>query len=114
MQLVAQAVELDMRELEKMARLAVIAAPLPPGATPPPPPADDDASRLDHPAAEEEQAPKDFITLIMQRQVSNDIKKALLAAFILEYFDRRTLEEMVRDLRKQRKASKPPKPDSPS
>ncbi len=35
MQLVAQAVELDMRELEKMARLAVIAAPLPPGATPP-------------------------------------------------------------------------------
>ncbi|MBK8796217.1 MAG: hypothetical protein IPM07_07480 [Anaerolineales bacterium] len=113
MQLVAQAVELDMRELEKMARLAVIAAPLPPGATPPPP-ADDDASRSDPPAAEEEQAPKDFITLIMQRQVSSDIKKALLAAFILEYFDRRTLEEMVRDLRKQRKAPKPPKPDSPS
>ncbi|HRA67325.1 MAG TPA: hypothetical protein PL187_14950 [Caldilinea sp.] len=113
MQLVAQAVELDMRELEKMARLAVIAAPLPPGATPPPP-ADDDASRSDPPAAEEEQAPKDFITLIMQRQVSSDIKKALLAAFILEYFDRRTLEEMVRDLRKQRKAPKPPEPDSPS
>ena len=113
MQLVAQAAELDMRELEKMARLAVIAAPLPPGATPPPP-ADDDASRSDPPAAEEEQAPKDFITLIMQRQVSSDIKKALLAAFILEYFDRRTLEEMVRDLRKQRKAPKPPKPDSPS
>ncbi len=50
----------------------------------------------------------------MQRQVSSDIKKALLAAFILEYFDRRTLEEMVRDLRKQRKTPKPPKPDSPS
>lgn len=114
MQLVAQAAELDMRELEKMARLAVIAAPLPPGAAPSHPPATDDAARPGQPAATEEQAPKDFITLIMQRQVSSDIKKALLAAFILEYFDRRTLEEMVRDLRKQRKTSKPSKPDSPS
>ncbi len=98
MQLVAQAVELDLRDLEKMARLAVIAAPLPPGAPLHPSPMGDDA-------------PRDFITLIMKREVSNDIKKALLAAFILEYFDRRTLEEMVRDLRKPRKENKAVKPN---
>lgn len=106
MQLVAQAVELDLKELEKMARLAVIAAPLPPGATPHPPPADDDTP----PPTDADEAPRDFITLIMQREVSSDIKKALLAALILEYFDRRTLEEMVRDLRKARKENKPSQP----
>jgi hypothetical protein len=111
MQLVAQAVELDLKELEKMARLAVIAAPLPPGAPPPRQPEDDAGA----PLPGEEETPRDFITLIMKREVGNDIKKALLAAFILEYFDRRTLEEMVRDLRKPRKEHKPPKPnpDSP-
>jgi len=104
MQLVAQAVELDLKELEKMARLAVIAAPLPPKAAPAPN-ADDTPSDSDEP-------PADFITLIMKREVSNDIKKALLAAFILEYFDRRTLEEMVRDLRKPRKENKAAKPNA--
>lgn len=104
MQLVAQAVELDLRELEKMARLAVIAAPLPPGAPPPRQP-EADAGALPG----EDEAPRDFITLIMKREVGSDIKKALLAAFILEYFDRRTLEDLVRDLRKPRKEHKPPK-----
>ena len=107
MQLVAQAVELDLRELEKMARLAVIAAPLPPkAAKPTSPPAAEDA-----PPPDSDEPPPDFITQIMQRDVSSDIKKAMLAAFILEFFDRRTLEEMVRDLRKPRKAHKPSKPN---
>lgn len=108
MQLVAQAVELDLKELEKMARLAVIAAPLPPGAPSHPAPADDDAPS----PADPDEAPRDFISQIMKREVSSDVKKAMLAAFILEYFDRRTLEEMVRDLRKPRKESKPAKPNA--
>ncbi len=108
MQLVAQAVELDLKELEKMARLAVIAAPLPPGAPSHPAPAGDDAPS----PADPDEAPRDFISQIMKREVSSDIKKAMLAAFILEYFDRRTLEEMVRDLRKPRKESKPAKPNA--
>lgn len=108
MQLVAQAVELDLRELEKMARLAVIAAPLPPKAAKPAPPAAGD----DTPPPDSDEAPPDFITQIMQREASSDIKKAMLAAFILEFFDRRTLEEMVRDLRKPRKASQPAKPNA--
>lgn len=107
MQLVAQAVELDLRDLEKMARLAVIAAPLPPkAARPTPPPDAEDAPPLDS-----EEAPPDFITQIMKREVGSDIKKAMLAAFILEFFDRRTLEEMVRDLRKGRKETKSAKPN---
>lgn len=109
MQLVAQAIELDLRDLEKMARLAVIAAPLPPGAAPHPPPADDGDAP---PPIDADEAPRDFITLIMKREVSSDIKKAMLAAFILEFFDRRTLEEMVRDLRKPRKATQPAKPNA--
>lgn len=104
MQLVAQAVELDLKELEKMARLAVIAAPLPPKAAKPAP-----ASDADDTPPQNSEPPADFITQIMKREVSSDIKKALLAAFILEYFDRRTLEEMVRDLRKPRKENKPAK-----
>lgn len=107
MQLVAQAVELDLRELEKMARLAVIAAPLPPKAAKPTPPPD----AGDAPPPDSDEPPPDFITQIMRREVSSDIKKAMLAAFILEFFDRRTLEEMVRDLRKPRKAQKPSKPN---
>jgi len=110
MQLVAQAVELDLRELEKMARLAVIAAPLPPKAAKPAPPAADD----DKPPPESDEPPPDFITQIMRREVSSDIKKAMLAAFLLAFFDRRTLEEMVRDLRKPRKAHKPLKPLKPN
>lgn len=100
MQLVAQAVELDLKELEKKARLAVIAAPLTPKTNASPP--------------QNGEPPADFITQIMKREVSSDIKKAMLAAFILEYFDRRTLEEMVRDLHKSRKESKPAKPNANS
>lgn len=113
MQLVAQAVELDLRDLEKMARLAVIAAPLPPKTAKPTPPAAGDT-----PPPDSEEAPPDFITQIMQRKVSSDIKKAMLAAFILEFFDRRTLEEMVRDLHRTRKENKSthsnPTPPDPS
>lgn len=108
MQLVAQAVELDLRELEKMARLAVIAAPLPPKAAKAAPPPD----ASDAPPPDSDEPPPDFITQIMQREVSSDIKKAMLAAFILEFFDRRTLEELVRDLRKPRKENKSAKPNA--
>lgn len=81
MKLVTQAVELDLRDLEKQARYAVIAAPLP---------------------ADEGGASEDFVTKIMAREASNDIKKALLAAFILQYFDRRTLEELLKDQRSKK------------
>ncbi len=76
MKLVTQAVELSLAELEQYARLAVIASPL--GSDAGGPPADL------------------FITQIMERDVKPDIKKAMLAAFILQFFDRTTLEELLR------------------
>jgi hypothetical protein len=80
MKLVARATELDLAELEKQARLAVISSPLPPGEGGP---------------------PDEFITRIMQREDPDEIKKALLAAFILQFFDRSTLDDMLRTRRKK-------------
>jgi hypothetical protein len=92
MKLVTQAVELSMSELEQYARLAIVASPL--------------SAQSGGPPADE------FITQIMQRDVKPDIKKAMLAAFILQFFDRTTLEELLRQQRS--KANKPPKENRPA
>ncbi|MCP4209899.1 MAG: hypothetical protein GY764_00325 [Halieaceae bacterium] len=82
MKLVTRATKLDLSELEGKARVAVIASPLP---------------------TEGGGPPDDFINRIMAREVGDDIKKAMLAAFILQWFDRNTLDDMLKvQRRKQR------------
>jgi len=81
MMLVTRAVELNLADLERKARLAVIASPLP---------------------AQEGGVPDAYVTMIMDREdVGNDIKKALLAAFILQYFDRQTLVDLLKVQRRK-------------
>lgn len=81
MQLVTRALRLPLADLEKKARLAVIVAPLPTG---------------------QEGLSDDFVTKIMAREQDDEIKKALLAAFILEHFSRETLEEMLTERRSRK------------
>lgn len=87
MKLVTKAIEMDLTELEMQSRLAVIASPLSPADGGP---------------------TEEFIARIMQRDDSDEIKKALLAVFILGSFGRATLDDMLRERHK-----KPSKPASP-
>lgn len=82
MKLVTRALQLPLADLEKKSRLAVIVAPLPTGG--------------------QDGPPDDFVTKIMTREQDDEIKKALLAAFILEHFSRETLEEMLTERRSRK------------
>jgi len=73
MRLVAKAIDYEISDLERYTRLAVIAAALPPEET------------------------ETYINNVLRRQVSEEIKKALLAVFILRNFDRDTLEEFLKN-----------------
>lgn len=80
MKLVDRALKLPLADLEKKARLAVIVSPVPSG---------------------QEGLPDDYVNKIMARAQDDEIKKALLATFILTRFSRETLEEMLSDLRRR-------------
>lgn len=86
MKLFTRAIALDLAALEKRVRLTVIAAPLPP--------------------AVGDESPDAFITRIMEREDDDDIKKALLAAFLLQYFDRTTLEDTLKELQRKPRSKK--------
>lgn len=86
MKLFTRAIELDLAALEKRVRLTVIAAPLPPSTG--------------------DEGPDAFITRIMERADDDDIKKALLAAFLLQYFDRTTLEDTLKELQRKPRSKK--------
>lgn len=73
MALVNKAIELDLAALEKQARLLIATAPLQGGVS--------EASR--------------YVDQVMQRPDVQDIKKALLAAFIMNNFSRSALEDLV-------------------
>jgi hypothetical protein len=85
--LVKRALDLDLTALEKHARLTVIASPLPPTG---------------------DESAENFINRIMERQVDDDIKKALLVVLILNSFDRQTLQELLNDLRRKPRGKKAP------
>ena len=86
MKLFTRAIDLDLIALEKRVRLTVIAAPLPPSTG--------------------DESPDAFITRIMAREGDDDIKKALLAAFLLQYFDRTTLEDTLKELQRKVRSQK--------
>jgi len=80
MRLVTNATEQELGELEKYARLALIASPL----------------------QNEQGVPADaFIDKIMQRDVQDELKKALLASFVMSSFGRATLEDFLRTQRRR-------------
>jgi hypothetical protein len=72
---------LPLADLEKEARLAVIVSPS---------------------SGQDGQA-DDFLNRIMAREQDDEIKKALLATFILTRFSRETLEEMLPERRSRRR-----------
>ena len=78
MKLVTRATKLELPDLERQARLAVISSPL---------------------ATVEGGPPSEYTDRVMAREVEADIKKALLAAFILQWFDRQTLEDLLKGKR---------------
>ncbi|MDQ3249757.1 MAG: hypothetical protein M3Q45_11200 [Chloroflexota bacterium] len=83
MSLVTGATQHDLKTLEQFARLAQIASPL----------------------QEEVGLPGDsFIDRILKRQDEDAIKKAYLAAFILEHFGRHTLDDFLRQQRPKKTA----------
>ncbi|MCS7061478.1 MAG: hypothetical protein RMN25_09980 [Anaerolineae bacterium] len=85
MALVNKAIELDLAALEKQARLLIATAPLQGGA---------EATQ--------------YVDQVLQRPDVEDIKKALLAAFIMNNFSRSALEDWVAQHKSQkRKASIP-------
>lgn len=79
--LVTSATQYDLALLERHARLALIASPL---------------------QAEAGMPPDQFIDVIMQRQTGDEIKKALLAAFILANFGREMLEDFLKEQRRKK------------
>lgn len=83
--LVKRALDLELAALEKHARLTVIASPL---------------------QLTGDESPDSFITRIMERDVDDDIKKALLVVLILNSFDRQTLEELLKDLQRRPRSKK--------
>lgn len=80
--LVMAAQRYDLAALEQMARLAVIAAPRP---------------------GQGGRTADDYITEIVAQPREEPFKKALLAAFILNQFDRATLDDLTKEYLKQRK-----------
>ncbi len=72
MQVVTRAFKLPLADLEKKARLAVIVDPLP-----------------------SDRPPDQYLDQVMARNLDDDLKKSLLATFILDRFGRETLEEML-------------------
>jgi hypothetical protein len=86
MKLVTRAIELDLAALEKHVRLTLIAAPV-------------------LPITGDESA-EDYVNKIVQREVDDDIKKALLAAVLLQLFDRATLEDALKDLQRKPRSKK--------
>ena len=83
MKLVTAATQYDLGVLERYARLAQIASPL---------------------QGEQGTSEDNFIDRIIQSQRDEELKKAYLAAFILEHFGRDTLDDF---LKAQRKAKTP-------
>lgn len=86
MKLVTQATTVELAELEEYVRLAMIASPLPQVAG----------------------DGQEYIDRIMQRDDPEKLKKAYLAMVILQFFDRATLDDMLRERRK-----KPAPPNTP-
>jgi hypothetical protein len=72
----------DLAALEQMARMAVIATPR---------------------AAQGGKTAEGFITEIVNQPREEPLKKALLAAFILNQFDRATLDDLLKEHLKPRK-----------
>lgn len=75
--LVIAAQRYDLAELEQMARLAVIAAPR---------------------SVQGGKTAEEYITEIVEQSREEPLKKALLAAFILNTFDRATLDDLTKGL----------------
>ncbi len=97
MRLVNRATDVKLSLLESKARNALIASPvapvLPGGAG----------------SADE------FVNKIMQKEgAKEETKKALLAALILQYYDRHLLEEMIKEAERQPKVPKPAAPSPPT
>lgn len=88
MKLVTRAIELDLAALEKHVRLTLIAAPL-------------------LPTTGDESA-DNYVSKIMEREVDDDIKKALLAAVLLQLFDRATLDDALKTLQRKPRGKKAP------
>lgn len=87
LKLVEQAMQHDLAALVRHARIALIASPL----------------------QENEGMPEDnYIDRILARELDDDVKKAMLAAFILQYFGRETLEEHLHNPAKPHQAQLPP------
>jgi hypothetical protein len=81
MKLVTTATQHDLAALARFARLAQIASPL----------------------QNDPGAPGDsFIDRILQRQDDDAIKKAYLAAFVMEHFGRHTLDDFLRAQRQHK------------
>lgn len=80
--LVMAAQRYDLAALEQMARMAVIATPR---------------------AAQGGKTAEEFITEIVNQPREEPLKKALLAAFILNQFDRATLDDLLKEHLKPRK-----------
>ena len=83
-QLVTSATSHDLAMLERYARLALIASPM---------------------QGAEGQPADSFIDAILQRQSSDEIKKALLAAFVMANFGRDMLQDFIKEQAKNRKSS---------
>lgn len=85
MKLVTRATDVDLAALEEYVRLAVIASPLP---------------------LDVGEPGQQYIDRIMQRDDPEKLKKAYLAMIILQFFDRATLDDMLRDQRKKSASNK--------
>ena len=88
MKLVLNATGSPLDRLERFARFTLIASPL---------------------GTDQGMPPDQFIDQIMAKQADEEIKKALLAAFILANFGRDTLEDFLKDQPRQRNRPAPPK-----
>jgi hypothetical protein len=92
LKLVIEAMQHDLEGLAQHARVALIASPL----------------------QEAEGMPGDnYVDRVLKRNQNDDVKKALLAAFILENFGRELLQEYLEQQRKAQKSAPPSTPLRP-